>query len=373
MRSGAHIRVAPDVAIRAQIGAPSAQEWRLNHSAGTGAGSLAARTLPAKVDWLLREGEAERPVATGRLIEIDDDHWRATIERIDIGSGMRVFLATADVRRALSLEPHHSEPEPWLVSDIAVKGSVSLALSDGQNAQITSDQSVLFRPADRRAEFTPAARQSLQLAGYMLRADRVSGMFDGNVPKAILPLIERAPAASQLVKVPTAGRIRRLAASLFSRDLRGPLRIVFMEGIVLQLFALQAGAEAASLRRRDLRAPAGRERAAILAARERLLADMRNPPTLGELAAAAGMTAKALNAGFRALFGATIFEILRNERLEHARIAIEREDVPVKQVAHRVGYNHVTNFIRAFTARFGAPPGQHGRGGVANRPQRVWR
>jgi len=326
---------------------------------------LAASAPQARIDWLLRQGTAERPVAVERLIEIDDDHWRATIERLDIGSGMRVFLATADVRRPLSLEPHHAEPEPWLVSDIAVKGSVSLALSDGQQTRITSDRSVLFRPADRRAEFSPAERQSLQLAGYMLRADRVSRMFDGNVPKAILPLIERNASTSQLVEVPTTGRIRQLAASLFSRGLQGPLRIIFMEGIVLQLFALQAGAEAASLRRRDLREPAGPERATILAARERLLADMRNPPTLGELAAAAGMTEKALNSGFRSLFGATIFETLRNERLEHARIAIERENVPIKQVAHRVGYNHVTNFIRAFTARFGAPPRQYARVGTA--------
>jgi len=28
----------------------------------------------------------------------------------------------------------------------------------------------------------------------------------------------------------------------------------------------------------------------------------------------------------------------------------------MKQVAFRVGYDHVTNFINAFTARFGAPP-----------------
>ena len=45
-------------------------------------------------------------------------------------------------------------------------------------------------------------------------------------------------------------------------------------------------------------------------------------PTLDELALAVGLNEKRLNAGFRALFGATVFEVLRNERLDHARIAI---------------------------------------------------
>jgi AraC-like DNA-binding protein len=77
---------------------------------------------------------------------------------------------------------------------------------------------------------------------------------------------------------------------------------------------------------------------------------------VGELAATAGMSESALNAGFRALFGGSVYEILRDERLEHARIALETTDTPVKQIAFRVGYNHVTNFINAFTTRYGTSP-----------------
>ena len=38
---------------------------------------------------------------------------------------------------------------------------------------------------------------------------------------------------------------------------------------------------------------------------------------------------------------------------------LETEDVPIKDIAFRVGYRHVTNFITAFTARYGAPPRQY--------------
>ncbi|HEX9461914.1 MAG TPA: AraC family transcriptional regulator [Alphaproteobacteria bacterium] len=94
----------------------------------------------------------------------------------------------------------------------------------------------------------------------------------------------------------------------------------------------------------------------MLEARERLIADMRHPPTAGELATSVGLSEKRLNAGFRIEFGATVFEVLRNERLEHARVAIETGYVTLKHVAFRVGYNYVNNFIHAFTTRYGSPP-----------------
>src|SRR5262249_41732729 len=102
-----------------------------------------------------------------------------------------------------------------------------------------------------------------------------------------------------------------------------------------------------------------RERSAVWEARERLVADMRRPPTLYELAAAVGLSEKRLNSGFRIQFGTTVFGTLRDERLEHARIALESGAVSLKQVAFRVGYDHVSNFINAFTARYGMPPRQY--------------
>jgi AraC-like DNA-binding protein len=92
---------------------------------------------------------------------------------------------------------------------------------------------------------------------------------------------------------------------------------------------------------------------------------MRCPPTLGELADAVGLSEKRLNTAFRLLFGSTVFEILRNHRLEHARQVLEEDSVALKEIAHRVGYTHVSNFIHAFRARYGTTPQQYLRRGVA--------
>jgi transcriptional regulator GlxA family with amidase domain len=150
---------------------------------------------------------------------------------------------------------------------------------------------------------------------------------------------------------------------MLSEQITGVLRRAWLEGLALQLFAIQSALGAPTPR-----AFTTAERTRIEEARERLLLDMRNPPTATDLATAAGMSGRALNAGFKTLFGATIFETLRNERLEHARTVLEKEGLPLKTVAERVGYRHVTNFIKALTARYGTPPRQYAdrRGGASS-------
>jgi transcriptional regulator GlxA family with amidase domain len=127
-----------------------------------------------------------------------------------------------------------------------------------------------------------------------------------------------------------------------------------VEGMVIQLFALHVAALGTVPVARAVLTR--REQKKVREAREHLLSDMRNPPSLGMLAALVSLSEKKLNAGFRAQFGTTVYETLRNERLEHARLVLEEGRTPLEDVARRVGYNHVTNFINAFTAHYGAPP-----------------
>ena len=124
-----------------------------------------------------------------------------------------------------------------------------------------------------------------------------------------------------------------------------------MEGVVLQLVAVQAAAAAEQPLSRERDGLTAREGTAVEEARQRLLVDMRNPPALGDLADAVGLSEKRLNSGFRQMFGATAFETLRNQRLEHARQALEEGAVSLKEVSFRVGYTHVSNFVHAFRAR----------------------
>lgn len=310
------------------------------------------------VGWLLHEPDGGRVLKVNQRTRINDAQWDAMLERIDVAPGLRVFLIHAAIHNDITVQPRDIETvpgsTPWVSSAIAVAGHVEIEMPDGLRVAGGPDQAVLLRPSARNPRYHVKAPQRLRLAGYALRRDRLERMFDGAIPPALLPLLEPEVETSRVICMHATRRLRHLAEGLFAPGLNGPLRLLFIEGIVLQLLASQMASQI-----RPARILTAREREAVTTARRLLLLDMRRPPGLGDLADAVGLSEKRLNACFRSEFGSTVFEVLRNHRLEHARIALEAGAAPLKQIAWRVGYNHVSNFINAYTACYGAPPRRH--------------
>jgi AraC-like DNA-binding protein len=316
----------------------------------------------ANVEWLLREAMDDWTLRTGQRNVVDDERWRSAIERLQIGPGLRVFLFEAAARQDVTLEMHSEQIHRWMGGQVTISGRAELDFLDGVRTQPSADQALMFRPSRRGAQeaaYDFKAGTTFHSAGYSLEVPRIVRLFDGNVPKVLEELVTGDFERSRILAMRTDSEMRHLAGGLFARGLNGPLRILKMEGAVLQLLAVQADAAGKQRRSRRRRALAARERDAVYEAHRMLLADMRQPPTLDELALAVGVSEKRLNAGFRLLFGATAFELLRNERLAHAEIALKSGRASLKEIAFRVGYNHANNFINAFTRRYGAPPRQY--------------
>ncbi|MFZ1986716.1 MAG: AraC family transcriptional regulator, partial [Desulfatitalea sp.] len=90
--------------------------------------------------------------------------------------------------------------------------------------------------------------------------------------------------------------------------------------------------------------------------REILCGDLENPPGLFDLAHAVGTNHCRVNTCFRELYGATVFDYLRQKRLIEARRLIEEEDMDVTEAALRVDYKSILSFSKAFSEHFGLPP-----------------
>jgi AraC-like DNA-binding protein len=316
----------------------------------------------ANVEWLLREAMEDWTLRTGERNVVDDERWRSSIERLQIGPGLRVFLFEAAARQDVTLEMNSERIHRWMGGQVTISGAAELDFLDGVRTCPSADQALMFRPSPtgaRAAAYYFKAGTTFHSAGYSLDVPRIVRLFDGEVPGILQGLVEGDVEQSHVLAMRTDQPMRYLAGSLFGRGLNGPLRTLMMEGAVIQLLAVQADAVAQRPRSRRRRALAAHERDAVHEARRLLLVDMRRPPTLDELALAVGLSEKRLNAGFRALFGATAFELLRNERLAHAEIALKSRQASLKEIAFRVGYNHANNFINAFTRRYGAPPAQY--------------
>lgn len=313
----------------------------------------------SNVEWLFREETGERVIRLGERVRVDNEQWRGTIERMLIGPGLRLFLTDTESHQDFTAKPRGERPGRWVSSQVTIAGRAEIDFLDGQHIHATPNQAVLFQAPTGRAAYGAEAGSKFHSVGFSLDIERIERLFDGEVPEVLQILLERNAEICRIVPVRGDRAMRAVARGLFGNELNGPLRMLMMEGAVIQLLALQVAAAQQHRRERKPRELSARERDAVHEARRRLLADMHQPPTLGELALGAGLSEKRLNIGFRELFGATVFEVLRNERLTHARNVLLAEQAPLKDVAFRVGYNHVSNFITAFTARYGAPPRQY--------------
>ncbi|MFB9277009.1 helix-turn-helix transcriptional regulator [Cohnella cellulosilytica] len=94
----------------------------------------------------------------------------------------------------------------------------------------------------------------------------------------------------------------------------------------------------------------------IKRARAVLLDRMVNPPALLELARLVGLNDNKLKLGFKEVFGNTVFGVLREMRLEHARRCMEEGGMNVGEAACAVGYSNPGHFAEAFRNKYGIQP-----------------
>lgn len=87
-----------------------------------------------------------------------------------------------------------------------------------------------------------------------------------------------------------------------------------------------------------------------------LIENITEPPTLQELADAVGVNIKKLKEGFKQLYGETVYSFLLDYKLEYARKLLDSGTYNVNEVGVKVGYSTASHFIAAFKKKFGTTP-----------------
>ena len=76
-------------------------------------------------------------------------------------------------------------------------------------------------------------------------------------------------------------------------------------------------------------------------------------PTLGALAIQYGTNEFKLKKGFKELYGMTVLQYIKNERLKNAHVIAKNTNTPVKQIAQTMGFKKANHFSREFKKRYG--------------------
>ncbi|MEJ2498352.1 MAG: AraC family transcriptional regulator [Sulfurovaceae bacterium] len=89
-----------------------------------------------------------------------------------------------------------------------------------------------------------------------------------------------------------------------------------------------------------------------------LLENIKNPPSLKELAYKSAINEFKLKKGFKQLFGNTVYGLLQEHRLCEAKKLLEANEINIGEAAALVGYKSISHFGKVFKEQFNMSPMQ---------------
>lgn len=148
--------------------------------------------------------------------------------------------------------------------------------------------------------------------------------------------------------------MERVIADLLTINTKTPTYRLIAEAKTLELLALyiaELQAEMASVNRDTARCREGLNKVKCY-----LEEHYREDPDLNRLASMVGFNRRKLTEQFKATFGKTVREYNQELRMEKAKALLQHSDTTVTRIADGVGYDHQSNFAKAFRQKVGMTP-----------------
>lgn len=99
----------------------------------------------------------------------------------------------------------------------------------------------------------------------------------------------------------------------------------------------------------------------VKSAKEYLLNDLQNPPTILQLSRQVGLNQQQLKVDFKYVFGKSIYQFLVAERMKLAKELLGKSDMAILIIAEKVGYQNAGHFAKKFREHHGLLPSQYQR------------
>lgn len=279
-------------------------------------------------------------------------------QRVLLSNGGSVDYQCLPVEKDMVINAETISGKRLIIAMIALEGEYSMIRpEDGAEFVFSPMQGHLFVHNGLSTTFKLPGGQNVQSLGLSLAVDVFERYFDNDVPEALLPLLCTDTDDIRPVRFSVTTAMRDTLLQNLNIDAVQSLQQIKMEGIGLLYLALIE---------QTLRAR-GEDQGMVLRcadvdnaqrAYQVLQSNLREPPSLADLAQRFSTTEKRLNQAFRELYADTVFEVLRCLRLEKAKTLLESTDMAIKEVAWEVGYNHSTNFSTAFNQKYGVSPAE---------------
>ena len=291
-------------------------------------------------------------------------HGPGTMRIFRIASGLNLHIADFVPSKTVDMRYETQAPLLRFFFHIFGSGFWDVSAPGHSGSQRRVDQarqvsSILFYPQMEGRLHLPMAQRQFHLS-ISIAPSRLNSYLGDSMnafPKELRAISEGRTERTYAHAGPLSPLMYQAVRHLLDCPYSGPMEMLFLETKAMELIVLKLAQTVCAGEPDDKASKLGRhETDRLWQARDILCRNLINPPTLSGLARAVGTNHTQLNAGFRKLYGATVFDYLRQKRLIEARRLIQEEGVNVTEAALKVGYNSISSFSKAFFNHFGQSP-----------------
>jgi len=302
---------------------------------------------------------ASEPLASGTRWRLCRPFGRGSIEKHHVRPGLELW--SVDCRFDRDMTFHLNETCSVISFSFSISGACRIRLTSSREDIFmdSGQQGMLFFPNQTGVSYTEAGNRMRHI-NIQISPDRLSNYIEDDrllLPAGLKHAIEGKSRRFSLIRAMTPAMTMAVHQICHS-PLTGKAGILYLESRILELIAYQI----------DHLCSRGRElthgpdihpsdRAGVDRARNLMMRNIENPPGLVALSREAGMSHPKLNQCFRKIYGMTLFEYLRQTRLNQARILLEDQGKSVTETAYSVGYSSLSHFARVYRDHFGISPG----------------
>lgn len=218
--------------------------------------------------------------------------------------------------------------------------STSLDLTTGNNVlryQCNTQQQVVLSPVSYGRFFE-----------VRVGREYISRLFGGEGDDTVAKLNHTA--------LTTTPEMYNILAQLNQQTYHGPMKALFMEAKMIELFLLQwHQKQQITSFETNIYSPS--DKARIVEAKQMIDIHKDHFLTISQLATMVGINKRKLTQGFKHYFHKTIFQHTTEVKMQHARHLLLDESKPVNEVSDAIGYKNSQHFSTAFKKYFGVSPG----------------
>jgi AraC-like DNA-binding protein len=287
----------------------------------------------------------------------------ARIETLILRPGFQLILS--DIGPGDGPTFFHEEEEDVVALGFHLKGGAAFDLQSTCVRTEAFDCWMSAAPKGARSEFR-IGPQGFQTISMRLSPALASSFFGQHLKSQIDELVrgrlgETTASRGSTLNAIGVNRIQ----SMFNTPYTGSARSLHLESGALALLGDLLASQPLSDCEETALTAGDRQR--VGRARELLESRLRDPPTIHELARAAGLNEFKLKRDFKRLFGTTVFGYVRARRLEIAQAYLQ-QGMPVHEAAFQVGYHCASRFAQAFRRQHGVAPGDVARSAREKNP-----